>query len=296
MAKRFEGIFPALTTPFDGEVISIDRFRENIEKFNAFGLAGYVVLGSTGECVSVSGNEAERLVRTAMAAVGPDKVIIAGTGQESTRLTLELTNRLAGEGIVGALVRPPGYYRSKMTREALRRHFLTVADGTKTPLILYNIPQNTGVVIEPSLVIELAGHPNIVGLKDSSGSMPYFNEIVRQIPEDFSCLLGSGYLILPGLVMGATGAILAVANAAPGPCVEIFRLFKEGKVDDAAARQLDLVPLNKAVMETYGIAGLKSALDAQGFYGGPVRLPLLGIEEAGKAEIREHLKALKLID
>lgn len=292
MSKRYQGIFPALTTPFEGEDLAVHRFRENIAKFNAHGLSGYVVLGSTGECVMLTDTEAERLIRAARETASPEKLVIAGTGQESTKLTIAFTNRLAAVGADAALVRPPSYYKAKMSPDVLRSHYLAVADGAKIPIIVYNIPQNTGVTIAPELLVELAAHPNIVGLKDSSGIIAYLGKVIPNVPEDFSCLVGSGFTILPALVMGAAGAILAVADAAPAACLEIYRLFTESRIDEASRRQLDITPLNKAVMETYGLAGLKYAMEIQGYYGGPVRRPLLPLPEAAKPEIEALVKAL----
>jgi 4-hydroxy-2-oxoglutarate aldolase len=300
MAKKFEGIFPALITPFAGgvlgDVVDTEAFEHNIRAFNRHGFSGYLVLGSTGECVSLSDEEALGLVETARRAAAPGRLVIAGTGRESTKLTIDFTNAAAELGIDAALVRPPGYFKSRMSREALRRHYLAVADEAKVPVIIYNIPQNTGVVIEPSLVVELAKHPNIAGLKESSGSIAYLEEIIRRLPADFSYLVGSGYMILPALVMGACGAILAVANAAPAHCVAIYSLFSQGRVEEAVRIQLDIVPLNKAVMETYGIPGLKHAAGLIGQRGGLVRLPLLPLDEKGPAEIEELMKALPRIE
>ncbi|MDP2914760.1 MAG: dihydrodipicolinate synthase family protein [Candidatus Aminicenantes bacterium] len=295
MAKKFRGIYAALLTPFVGDEIATDQFRDNILKFNEQDLAGYVVLGSTGECVSISDEESERLVRTAREAAAKGKTIIAGTARESTRLTIDFTNRMADLGVDAALVRPPSYFKAKMTKEALKKHFLAVADRSRVPIIVYNIPQNTGLSLEAQLILELSEHPNIVGLKESSGTISFLGELIRRLPADFSYLLGHGSAFLPALLMGASGAILAVANAAPALCAKTFRLFNEGKIGEAATLQLDLVPLNKAVMESYGIAGLKYALDRQGWYGGPVRLPLLPMEEKGQAEIDALLKKLGLI-
>jgi len=292
MSKRFQGIFPALTTPFEGEDIAVHRLRENVAKFNAFDLAGYVVLGSTGECVLLSNDEAERLARATRETAAPGKLVIAGTGQESTKLTIALTNRMGAVGVDAALVRPPSYYKAKMTRDVLRRHYLDVAEGAKIPLIIYNIPQNTGITIEPELVIELSKHSNIVGLKDSSGDLDYLDKIIPNIPEDFSYLIGSPFVLVPALQKGASGAILAVANAAPAVCLDIYRLFTEGRIEEAGKHHNDLLPLIKAVMETYGIPGLKYALTARGFFGGPVRRPLLPLAEEAKPEIEALLKAL----
>ncbi len=295
MDKRFTGIFAALVTPFVGESLSIKKFKDNIRKYNAFDLAGYVVLGSTGECVSLSDEESGILIRAARETAAKGKKVIAGTARESTRLTIEFTNAMADLGIDAALVRPPSYYKSKMGREALKKHYLTLADRCRVPVIIYNIPQNTGISLESRLIVELSGHPNIAGLKESAGNLSFLGEVVPQLSKGFSYLLGSGNVILPGLVMGASGAILAVANAAPGFCLMIYRLFARGKIKEAARLQQALIPL-KAIMETYGIPGLKYCLDAQGFYGGPCRLPLLPIDKNEKAELGNLLKKLRLTE
>ena len=295
MTNKLEGIFAALTTPFVEDEVSIPRFEENIRKFNGTGLAGYVVLGSTGECVSLSDAESEALVRAARAIAAPRKTVIVGTARESTRLTVDFTNRMADAGVDAALVRSPSYYKSRMTRDALKAHFLAVAERARVPVLVYNIPANTGISLEVSLVIELSAHPNIIGLKESSGNIAYLGEVIRRVPADFRYFLGSGSVFLPGLELGACGAILAVANAAPELCSRIHRLFREGKLDEAQKLQLDLIPLNKAIMEGTGIAGLKHALDLRGYYGGPVRLPLLPPSETAKAEIAGLMKGLGLV-
>jgi 4-hydroxy-2-oxoglutarate aldolase len=296
MAKEFQGIYPALVTPFKGGPLGAEVDDEalgrNIGLLNAYALAGYLALGSTGECVSLTDDESVRLVGIVCEAAAPGKKVIAGTGRESTVLTIDFTRRMAESGADAALIRPPSYFKGKMNREALKRHYLAVADVSPIPVILYNIPQNTGIVIDPGLVVELSAHPNIIGLKESSGSLPYLVEIIRKLPADFSYLVGSPYLILPGLLMGASGAILAVANAAPDLCVEIERLFREGRIQEAAERQLDLVPLSKMVMETHGISGLKCAMRSAGYEGGLARMPLLPVDEKSAAEIDALMKAL----
>lgn len=295
MTNTLEGIFAALTTPFVDDEISIPKFEENIGRYNASGLAGYVVLGSTGECVSLSDAESEALVRAARKTAAPGKTVIAGTARESTRLTIDLTNRMADAGVDAALVRSPSYYKSRMTKDALKAHFLAVAERARVPVIVYNIPANTGITLEPSLVIELSAHPNIIGLKESSGNIAFLGEVIRRVPPGFRYFLGSGSVFLPGLELGACGAILAVANAAPELCAKIYQLFREGKFEEARKLQLDLIPLNKVLMEVSGIAGLKYALDLRGYSGGPVRLPLLPPAEPVKAEIARLMKGLGLV-
>ena len=292
MIPPVKGVFAALTTPFEGQEISAARLQENIRVFNRSDLAGYVVLGSTGENVYLSDDESERLVAAAVEAAGPGKTVIAGTARESTKLTVEFTNRLAGLGVKAALVRTPGYFRSQMTAEALKAFYLAVADASRLPILIYNFPQNTGIALESGLVVELAGQANIAGYKDSSGNLAAVGEVVPLVPPSFSFLLGTGSLVMPALVMGASGAILAMANAAPGLCARLYRLFQQGSYEEARRLQLDLIPLNRAVVTAYGVAGLKYAMDLQGLYGGPVRPPLLPLAEKDQAAIKAILQEL----
>jgi 4-hydroxy-2-oxoglutarate aldolase len=294
MIQLPEGVFIALTSPLVDDGVSPVKIRENVEKYNRTDLAGYLVLGSTGESVLLADDESERLVEAVLGAAAPGRKVLVGTARESTWATIEFTRRVCRQGVAAALVRPPSYYRSRMTREALKSHFTAVAEASPVPVILYNMPQNTGISLEPQLVVDLAPHPNIIGLKESSGSLAFLAEVVREVPPDFHYFLGSGHVLLPGLEMGASGAILAVANAAPETCAEIFRLFKAGRRNEARKLQLDLIPLNRAVTETFGIAGLKHAQDLRGFYGGPTRPPLLPLDERGRREVEASLRKLGL--
>ena len=295
MTPSLEGIFVALTTPFEGDRVAPDRIAANVGRLNATGVAGYLVLGSTGESVSLTDAESLALVEAVVGAAAPGKKVLVGTAREWTKGTIDFTASLPARGVDAVLVRPPSYFKSKMTREALRAHYLAVAEASRYPVLVYNMPANTGISLEPRLVVELAAHPNIAGLKESSGSIAFLEEVRREVPASFIYFVGSGHVVYPGLEMGASGAILAVANAAPEVPAEFFRLFRAGKKDEARRLQLDLVPLNRALMETYGIAGLKYAQDLRGYYGGPARLPLLPVADAAKAEIAGLLRALGLL-
>jgi 4-hydroxy-2-oxoglutarate aldolase len=290
VSKPLEGVFVALTSPFVGDAVSTEKLKENVRKLNATAVAGYLVLGSTGECVSLTDDESLELVEAVLESAAAGKKVLVGTARESTKGTIDFASRLPARGIDAVLVRPPSYFKSKMTRDALRAHYLAVAEASRHPVLVYNMPQNTGISLEPRLIIDLASHPNIAGLKESGGSLAFLVEVVREVPAGFRYFLGSGHVVYPGLEMGACGAILAVANAVPEMCAEIFRLFKTGKKDEARKLQLDLVPLNKALVEVHGIAGLKHAQDLRGYYGGPTRLPLLPVDEKGRAEIAVLLK------
>jgi 4-hydroxy-2-oxoglutarate aldolase len=288
--KPLEGIYIALTTPFVGDEIFPDKLKENVRRLNETAVAGYLVLGSTGESVSLTDEESLELVRAVLDAAAPDKKILVGTARESTKTTVDFTESLPVRGISAVLVRPPSYFKSKMTREALKAHYLAVAEASRYPVLVYNMPQNTGIFLEPRLVLDIAAHPNIAGLKESGGSLACLAEIVREVHAGFHYFLGAGSVVYPGLEMGACGAILAVANAVPEMCADLYSLFKAGRKDDARNLQLDLVPLNKALVEVYGIAGLKYAQDLRGYYGGPARLPLLPVDDKGRAEIAALLK------
>ncbi len=290
MNKPLEGLYVALATPFVGEEIAPDKLRENVRRLNGTAVNGYLVLGSTGESVSLTDEESLELVRTVIEEAAPDKKILVGTARESTKATIDFTESLPVRGVSAVLVRPPSYFKSKMTHEALKAHYMAVAEASRYPVLVYNMPQNTGIFLEPRLVLEIAAHPNIAGLKESGGSLACLAEVVREVHAGFHYFLGAGSVVYPGLEMGACGAILAVANAVPEMCADLFRLFKEGRKDDARNLQLDIVPLNKTLVEVYGIAGLKYAQDLRGFYGGPTRRPLLPVDTKGRAEIAAVLK------
>jgi len=224
MNSPFKGVFAALTTPFVGDEISPKKFKENIQKYNKIELKGYVILGSTGETVYLSDEESEDLVRAAKESASQGKKIIVGTARESTQATLEFTNRMAGFNIDAALIRPPSYYKSLMDREALRTHYLTIAEKSKVPVLIYNIPRFTGISMDTSLIVELSNHHNIAGIKDSSGNLSSLGEIILRISPQFSILLGHGGLFLQGLLFGAQGGILALASVAPAHCVKLYNV------------------------------------------------------------------------
>lgn len=290
MKPGLKGIFAALTTPFEKSEISPGKLKENIHKYNAFDLSGYLVLGSTGESVYLSDEESEKLVQTALETASPEKVIIVGTSRESTSLTLDFIKRIASFQPDAALVRTPSYFKSKMTQDALRKHYLILADNSPVPLILYHIPQFTGVNLTGDLIGDLSRHPNIAGIKDSSGNLEFLGEVLSQVESGFSCLLGAGSVLLPGLLLGASGGILALADIVPALCARLYELFKAGKIEDAIKLQRKLIPLNQAVTRTFGVSGAKYAMDLQGYHGGLPRPPLLPLEEKEKKEIEKILK------
>lgn len=293
MKRKYEGVIAALTTPFKEERIAPDKLKQNISKYNETDLTGYVITGSTGEGPYLSDQECITLVETAKKYSSQDKIIIAGTARESAENTVELTNRAANVGADSALICTPHYYKSKMTHDSLKKYYLSVAEKSRIPIIIYNIPQNTGVSVDKKLIITLLKHPQILGLKDSSGNLTFFEEVFPHLDPESSFLLGAGSLFFPGMIMGVNGGILRLACIVPELCTQLYGYCKEKKWEKARKLQLDLVPLNQAVTRDYGIAATKYALDLVGYYGGLCRLPLLSPSPAVKNEIKNKLKKLQ---
>ena len=284
------GVFPPIPTPFDADgAVAHDKLAGNIAKWSQKPLAGVLVLGSNGEFSYLSDGEKLEVLKTARQAIPKDKLFIAGTACESTRCTLELTEQAAVIGADAAIVLTPNYYTSKMDAQAMRRHFLELAERSPLPIILYNMPACTGIDLSAELVVELAQHPNIVGIKDSSGNVVKLGDIIRDAPPNFNVLAGSASFLYPALVLGAVGVVAALANIAPENCYRIYRYAQEGQHEEARQLQLKMIPPNTAVTARFGVPGLKLALDWIGYYGGPVRSPLGPLDEAQQATLRAIL-------
>ncbi|MEW5932578.1 MAG: dihydrodipicolinate synthase family protein [Bacillota bacterium] len=292
MAKaKFAGVFAPIPTPFDeGGEIAYGPLRQNLARWAGTRLAGLVVLGSNGEFALLDPDEKEALVGFVREHFPADRPVIAGTGCESTRATIRFTRRAAQLGADAALVLNPYYYKGSMTDAALKRFFLEVAEASPIPVMVYNMPRNTGLNLSAGLVVELAQHPNIVGVKDSSGNIVQISEIVAGAPEGFAVFAGSGSFLLPTILMGGVGGTLAVANVLPNQCADIVSLAGEGRLEEARVLQLGILEANAAVTSRWGIAGLKAALDMIGYYGGPPRPPILPLGEAERSRLREILR------
>jgi 4-hydroxy-2-oxoglutarate aldolase len=290
---KLQGIFAPLTTPFgaDGSV-DHSRIRGNIALYNKTGLAGYASNGSTGESVLLLWEEVYKIWETVKASAAPEKILIAGTGAESTAETIVHTNRAASLGFAAALVRTPSFYKPAVNDELLAAHYLRVADAARIPVLLYAVPIFTHIKIEASLVARVASHPNIVGMKDSSGDVDGVRRNVEAAPERFQTLVGWPTILFESLEVGATGAILALADAFADLCVEIFEAARAGEREKAQQLAQKLIAPAKMFGQQYGISGLKYALDRQGYYGGPARPPLLPLNDAAKQEIDAMLANL----
>ena len=286
-----KGIMPPIPTPFDaaGDV-HYGALVENLERWNQYDLRGYVVLGSNGEGVYLDVAEKVRVWETARRAIPADRLLVAGTGAESTRQTIAITQKAADSGADAALVVTPHYYGPKMTADSLVQHYTRVAAASPIPVLIYNVPKFTGVNMDAAAVARAAEHLNIIGIKDTSGNITQLAETVRLVGPSFQVLAGSANFLLAGLAVGAVGGILALANIAPQMGPQLTRLFEAGARDEAAELQRRMIPVNNAVTARFGIAGLKAALDMLEYYGGPVRSPLLGLTEDERQALRQILQ------
>ena len=287
---KLSGVLPPICTPFQNGALASDKLRENFDRWNKNGLSGFLVLGSNGEAVYLNEKERLTMVEVSRESIPSSKIMMVGTGMESTQETIEFTNQVARMGGDCALVVTPCYFKGSMKPQVLYDHFVSVAESSKIGILLYNVPQFTGVNLEPEWVAKLSQHPNIIGIKDSSGNIGQLGEIIYLSKKGFAVFTGSAPVLFPALCVGAVGGVLAVANAIPEICVQIYNLFREGKMDEARALQNRMTPLAKAVTTQHGIAGLKIAMDIAGYFGGDPRPPL---KKPGK-DAEEELKRLSL--
>jgi len=296
MAKKIEGVFAPIATPFgaNGD-IEFGKYAENLAKFSKTGLAGITSLGSNGEYVMLSYREKVDLVAATRKGLSSDKTILAGTGCESFKETVELTKEVAGVGADAVLVINPCYFKRDMHDTALEKFYIALADVSPIPVMVYNMPGNSGINLSSSLVVKLSSHPNIVGVKDSGGNIVQISEIIAGAPGDFSVFAGSGSYLFATTALGGKGGTLAVANVAPDLCSEMYSLCLKKEYDKARKIQLDLLELNACVTARHGIGGMKAAMDLVGFYGGEPRLPIQPASDATVAAIRTQIEKLGLL-
>lgn len=292
---KLSGIFPALTSSFDhsGRLWK-NKVLHNVSKLNEVALTGYVVCGSTGETPLLGTDERLELMSWVKEASAADKILIAGVGAESVAETVRMANRAADLGYNAALALTPFYYRVQMYRpETQMLYFRAIADQSPVPVLLYNIPQVTGYKLLPETVAALAEHPNIIGMKDSSGDIDLLEQTLKVVPPEFQILSGSGTNFGDALQLGARGAILAIANAVPYACVTVWEAFRTRQLEAAADWQQRLLPAARIVATQHGIPGLKYAMDLNGYYGGPPRLPFVPPDAKAKAEIEALMAGLR---
>jgi len=296
MSINLKGLLLPITTPFTAdEAIDFAGLTANIEKWTAAGVNGFVLLGSTGERVNLDESEYVQVIEALRAAVPKTLTFIVGAGQQSTRGTVNEIERAATAGAEAVLVITPSFYKSAITQDALVKHYRALADASTVPVILYSMPDLTGIRIEPETAARLSEHQNIIGMKDSSNDIEKFGETVNLVGQDFAMMIGNGTVFSEALRAGARGGILAVGCAVPDLCLEIYRAVQSNDVAHASALQERLTPLARAVTKTYGVGGLKSAMEMAGYVGGTVRAPLRLPNEEARAEIKSLLRDANMV-
>jgi 4-hydroxy-2-oxoglutarate aldolase len=296
MRINLSGVLLPITTPFTTtEEIDTEALVRNLSQWNQIGITGYVALGSTGERANLDEREYFQVIESVRKAVPEALTFIAGAGQQSTRGTIKEIEWAAAGGAEAVLVITPSFYKSAITQDALVTHYQAIADASPVPVLLYSMPDLTGIKIEPETAARLSEHPNIIGMKDSSNDIAKFGETVNLTGKDFAMMIGNGTVFSEALRAGARGGILAVGCAVPDICLEIYRAVQSDEVAHASALQEKLTPLARAVTKTYGVGGLKTAMEMAGYVGGAVRAPLRLPNEEACAEIKNLLRDANMV-
>lgn len=287
--RKLSGVFAPVVTPFHSDELALDDLRSNLRKLNETDLAGYLALGSNGEFRSLSDKEQNRILEVFAEEKG-NKVVLAGTGCESTRQTIEKSKLALEMGFDYVSILTPSYFARQIDGATLKCYYERIADSIDIPVLLYNAPGFTGGMEIPlQIVLELSGHANIVGMKDSSPAGPAKLLACLDPTEDFNVLAGSANFFYPSLHLGAAGGVLSLANALPDPCCDIYRLFTQGKYDNAKELSFRLARLNQAISGPWGVAGVKAAMDITGFKGGQPRHPLQGLTDEVRERVRQTI-------
>ncbi len=290
---KLHGIYAPIATPFLNDEISYHHLAENMKFWLSSKLSGIVVMGSNGEFVVLNTHEKKELIKAVCELGQGKKPIIAGTGCESTKETIELTNYAAEVGANAALILSPNYYKKAMTDELIKNFYREVADASSIPIILYNMPGNSGINLSAKLIAELSTHSNIIGVKDSGGNISQISEVIAAVSDEFAVFAGSASFLYPGLALGATGGTLALANILPDECATMLEFVELGKHKEARDIQLKLLEINQAVTARWGVAGLKAAMDMLGLYGGPPRKPMQPLASAERKVLEDILVKAK---
>jgi 4-hydroxy-2-oxoglutarate aldolase len=292
MTKQLQGVFAPVVTTFyqDGE-LDVASFAANVRGHLNAGLHGIVVAGSTGEAALLDFDERAALVDVTRELTPDEKWVIVGTGAESTRTCLKQTKEAARRGADAVLVVAPHYYSNAMNDVALRQHYRRVADESPVPVILYSIPKYMHFSLPEALVVELAQHQNVIGIKDSSGNKDLLTGFLKAKSPTFSVLVGNAQMFHHALMSGASGGILAAAMFAPAVALDIYENHRRGDMAAADAAQAKLTPLGAKIVGELGVPGVKVALERVGLSGGPMRSPLQSLDEKQAAAVDDLLRS-----
>ncbi|KAF4528606.1 hypothetical protein B566_EDAN009210 [Ephemera danica] len=284
------GIYPPIPTPFNqDESIAYDKLKSNFEVWEQLPFKGYLVQGSNGEFKMLRDSERVKLIAKARECIGKNKLLLAGSSCESTLATVEMSNEMSKAGADAVLIINPSYYRGSMTDGALHSYYTRVADNCKIPVVLYNMPANTGIDMSAALVTDLAKHPNIIGFKESGPDVGKMAQIVQQTKGlGFQVLAGSASLLLPALTVGCVGGINGFANVFGAELCKMVVYFREGRLEDAAELQRRIILPNAMITRNLGVPATKAVMDlVDGLYGGPCREPLLPLTPEQRKSVVE---------
>ncbi|MEC7833628.1 MAG: dihydrodipicolinate synthase family protein [Gemmatimonadota bacterium] len=293
------GTFLPVTTPFDPVTGDVDyvAFGNNLRMWFGSPIRGILIGGSTGESVFLDERERSKLIEEARSVIPDEALVIAGTGSEATRHTIQLTQQAAAAGADAALVSPPAYFKGAMTKEALTSHYRAVADASPVPVLIYQVPLRLSTIeFSTGLVATLSDHPNIIGIKDSRGEIDLLVELVQQSADGFQVLTGNGSVLYPALGIGAVGGIVAVGLMAADQAAKISVAFREGRLEEAERLQGQIAFVNQSIVGGMGVPGIKAALDLLGFSGGVPRPPLAPVSELGIEEVKGILETADLLE
>jgi 4-hydroxy-tetrahydrodipicolinate synthase len=293
---KFKGIIPAVLTPFNNKgEFDEEAQRENLRFLIENGVHGLMVNGSTGEAENLSREERRKNVELAVEEAGGKIPVIAGTGVPSTKVTIDLSKDAKDAGADAVMIVTPFYLIPN--EEGLIKHYKTIAEKVDIPIVLYNIPQHTKVNLDSILIEKLCNEVStIVGLKDSYGNLSQFADTIARVGDKISVLTGCDDLILPSLILGAPGAIIALANIAPKMVVELFEYVQKGEINKAKEIYFKLLPIARAIGSEYNFpAPVKEAVNLLGRKAGPPRSPITQLSTKEKEEIKKALKHAGLI-
>ena len=278
-------------TCFINEEVAYDKIRVNIEKYEETEIRGYFPLGSNGEFRSLTDEESLRIVDVYSKSKGKNKVLMAGVARESAKATIEFTKKVADLGAEFATILPPSYFVNAMKDDVLIKYYCYVADLSPIPVVLYNAPKFAqNLLLSPRVITEVASHPNIAAMKDTSSED--ISIYTKAVPAgaDFYIMAGTIEKFFKGLNVGAIGGVLSIANYLPKLCCDLNQLFVDGKIDEAAKLDEYLRALSSNAAGKSGVAGVKAAMDVVGYFGGDPRLPVPPLGDQQKAELKDVLQ------
>ena len=285
MKKYISGIIAPITTPFVDDEVSFNSLENNVRKYAMTPLSGFFVLGSNGENKSLRDSERLKILETVAVEKNKNQIIIAGISHESTCLVRESAEQFANIGVNFISVLPPSYFKKQLTEESLISFFLEVAEKSPAPILVYNAPGFNNITISLKVLEKIMDHPNIFGMKDSSPGQ-IFNYLEISNDRNFNILSGTMNTFFPAMLLGAMGGVLSLANVFPNACCDLFTAIKSGSLEEAEKNHKILLRLNRAISGSFGVAGVKYAMDLSGFFGGLPRRPLLHLSDMEKKTLQ----------